>query len=557
MPAHASDGHEGVAPVPKAFAPVLEEQHFVLTDHAPGPAQKRLALVVVLVLMFVVVLIAAGPLSRIQTSRVDAFIPAYLTAMFVNDSITAILLFAQFSILRSRAVLVIASGYLFMALMLVPYILTFPGVFAPKGLVGGLQSPSWLYFFQYAVFPIFVIAYALLKDAQPSRRFWHGATGTAIVLSVVSTAVVVSGVASFFIVGEALLPHILLDGLRESSLWPYIGVPVALVSVAGVIVLWFRRRSMLDLWLLVVLCVYALFIPLSYFAIPARFSVGWYAIRVFAVLSSGLVLTVLLYEITTLYGRLLNAVVAQRRERVARLMTSDAVAAAIAHEVKQPLSAMITRAETGLRRLDRQNPDVDKAKEEFRHIAADGHRAGGVIDSIRANFKKDVRVRTLLDINDLVGETVALLHDDLTSHRVSLEAEPGAELPYVTGDRIQLQQVLLNLITNAIEFMAAADGSRVLSVRSGLRDDGDIVVSVADTGIGIGSRETERIFNPLFTTKTGGMGMGLSICRSIIEAHDGQLSVFPNSPRGAVFQFALHPSQEARQSPRGRAHTLV
>jgi signal transduction histidine kinase len=543
--------------VPKAFAPVPEEQHFVLTNHAPGPAQKRLAVVVVLALVLVVVLIAAGPLSCAQTSRVDAFIPAYLVAMFVNDSITAILLFAQFSILRSRAVLVIASGYLFMALMLIPYVLTFPGVFAPKGVMGGLQSPSWLYFFQYAVFPIFVIAYALLKDADPSRRFWHGATGTAIVLSILSTAALAFGAASFFIAGEPLLPHILLDGLHESSLWPYVGVPVALVSVAAFIVLWSRRRSMLDLWLLVVMCVYAMFIPLSYFSTPVRFSVGWYAIRIFAVLSSGLVLTVLLYEITTLYGRLLNAVVAQRRERVARLMTSDAVAAAIAHEVKQPLSAMITRAETGLRRLDRQIPDLEKAKEEFRHIAADGHRAGGVIDSIRANFKKDVRPRTSLDVNDLVEETVALVRDDLHNHRVVVEAKPNAALPPVRGDRIQLQQVLLNLINNAIDSMANADGSRVLSVRSELRHDGDVVVSVADTGTGIGTRDSERIFNPLFTTKSGGMGMGLSICRSIVEAHDGELSVLPNVPRGAIFQFALRPSHDPHGSTSEPDHTLV
>ena len=155
----------------KAVAVAPEEQHFILASSPPGPAQKRFALVVALGLLTVFVLITAGPLSRIQTGRVDAFIPIYLTAMFVNDSITAILLFAQFSILRSRAILVIANGYLFTALMLIPYILTFPGVFAPRGLIGGLQSTSWVYFFQYAVFPMFVIAYALLKDADHGKRF--------------------------------------------------------------------------------------------------------------------------------------------------------------------------------------------------------------------------------------------------------------------------------------------------------------------------------------------------------------------------------------------------
>ncbi len=226
----------------KAVAVTPEEQHFTLTSSPPGPAQKRFALVVGLSLLAVFVLITAGPLSSIRTVRIDAFIPIYLTGMFVNDSITAILLYAQFSIVRSRAILVIASGYLFTALMLIPYILTFPGVFAPSGLIGGLQSTSWIYFFQYAVFPVFVIAYALLKDADQSKRTWRGAAGTAIVLSAASTTALVLAVAFLFIAGEALLPPIMLDASHFGPLWPYVGLPVALVSFAAFILLWFRRR---------------------------------------------------------------------------------------------------------------------------------------------------------------------------------------------------------------------------------------------------------------------------------------------------------------------------
>ncbi|HEV7633878.1 MAG TPA: ATP-binding protein, partial [Bradyrhizobium sp.] len=147
--------------------------------------------------------------------------------------------------------------------------------------------------------------------------------------------------------------------------------------------------------------------------------------------------------------------------------------------------------------------------------------------------------RISLDINELIGEALALTRGDLQRHRILVQAEPNAQVPQVRGDRIQLQQVLLNLITNAIDSMAAKDGARVLSVRSEVRDGGGVLVSVADTGAGIGSQQIERIFNPLFTTKSGGMGMGLSICRSIIEAHDGRLWVAPNKPEGAVFQFIL------------------
>ena len=200
---------------------------------------------------------------------------------------------------------------------------------------------------------------------------------------------------------------------------------------------------------------------------------------------------------------------------------------------------MVTTADAGLRFLDRAIPNLDKAKEAFQRIVADGHRAGAVIESIRAIFKKDARNRTSLDINELIGEALSLTRGDLQRHRILVEVERNAQLPQVRGDRIQLQQVLLNLITNAIDSMAAKDGARVLGVKSEVRDGASVIVSVADTGTGIGSQELERIFNPLFTTKSGGMGMGLSICRSIIEAHDGRLWAAPNKPEGTVFQFTL------------------
>jgi signal transduction histidine kinase len=244
-----------------------------------------------------------------------------------------------------------------------------------------------------------------------------------------------------------------------------------------------------------------------------------------------------------MYGRLFHAVVAQRREREARLVTGDAVAAMIAHEVKQPLSAMITRAETSFRWLDRSAPDLEKAKAELKHIANDGHRAGAVIERVRANFQKDARVRTLFDVNDLIDETIALVRGDLQRHRIQVQAEPNAMQLQVMGDRIQLQQVLLNLITNAIESMAAKNGRRILSVTTQVHDNGGVAVSVADTGTGIGAQDIDRVFNPLFTTKSSGMGMGLSICRSIIEAHEGELLVVPNSPGGAEFRFVLRPAE--------------
>jgi hypothetical protein len=245
------------------------------------------------------------------------------------------------------------------------------------------------------------------------------------------------------------MPSISVDSVRFSTLWLYVAGCLVVLIVVTLSVLWIRRRSVLDLWLMVVMCAYLIEICLISFPVPVRYSIGWYAGRVFGLVSGSLVLFVLLYEITMLYAQLLRAVLAQRREREARLMTGDAVAATIAHEVKQPLSGMVTNADAGLRWLDRPRPDLDEAKAAFKKIAADGHRAGAVIGSIRAIFKRDTRSRTSLDINDLIGEALVLLRGDLQKHRILVQTEADAQLPQVVGDRIQLQQVLLNLITNA------------------------------------------------------------------------------------------------------------
>jgi signal transduction histidine kinase len=523
----------------KTDAIIPEEHHFILSSLSPSRTQKRLAVVVVVALL-VAFFITDSLLSSIQLGRIDAFVPTYATAMFVTDSITAVLLFAQFSILRSRALLAIASGYLYTALIVIAWMLSFPGVFTPSGLLGaGLQTTSWLYTLWHAGFAMFVIAYALSRDADPARRLWAGSAAAAILLSVAMTAALVCAVAYFVTATDALLPAINIDPVHFSTVWLYIASALALLSALALVVLWSRWRSVLDLWLMVVMCAYVIEIYLIAFPIPARFSFGWYAGRFFGLLSSSLLLFVLLYEITILYAQLLRAVLAQRREREARLLTGNAVAATIAHEVKQPLTGMIANADAGLRWLDRSTPDLDQAKASFEQIVADGLRAGAVIESIREIFKKDVRNRTSLNINELIGEALALTRGDLQRHRILVQAEPNAKVPQIRGDRIQLQQVLLNLITNAIDSMAAKDGARVLGVRSEVRDGASVVVSVADTGTGIRSQHIEQIFNPLFTTKSGGMGMGLSICRSIIEAHDGRLWVAPNKPEGAVFQFTL------------------
>jgi len=528
---------------------VPEEQNYVLSNMPPSRAQKRLAVGIVLGLICALYLVLV-PFGGIQLGAVHSFVAVYTTAMFVTDSITAVLLYTQFSILRSRAILVIASGYLFTAFMIVPYVLAFPGVLAPNGVVGGLQTSADVYLIWHCGFPLFVIGYALSKDEDPSRRLAAARVRSAILLSVAWTAAVATAAAVLCIRGATGFPPIMLDQYRFVPEWPYVvGAPIAALCGIALVVLWLRRRSILDLFLMVVLCAYLIEIPPHYYPFPARFSTGWYAVRVTSLLASSIVLVVLLYEISALYGGLLDAVLRQRRERTARLMTGDAVAGSIAHEVKQPLTAMVTTADAGLRFLDRTTPNLDKAMQAFRNIVSDGHRAAAVVENIRATFKADVQERTSFDVDELIEESLALGRGDLQQHGIVVQTEINRQLPEIRGNRVQLQQVLLNLITNAADAMATKGEPRILTVRSEAYEADRVLVSVSDTGAGISSEHSDRIFNPLFTTKAGGMGLGLSISRAIIEAHEGRLWFAANSPRGAVFQFTLQAHRPESVSP--------
>ncbi len=524
----------------KKSVPAPDTQELVLANLSPSPAQRRLALGVVLVLL-VCFVSAAGPLSTRWLGRVDAFMPAYATAIFVNDSITASLLFAQFSVLRSRAILVLASGYLWTGLIAIPWLLTFPGVFPQAGPLGAdLQSTANLYVFWHAGFALFVITYVLLKDLDdPTKELSKTGIRAAIFASVGSVVALVCGATVLVTAGHAFMPHLMLDTVRISNLWFYVIGPTAALIIVALILLWLRQRSVLDLWLMVVLCSYAIEIALISFPVPTRFSVGWYAGQLYGLFAGTLVLLMLVHETTMLYGRLLRAVLAQRREREARLMTGDAVSASIAHEIKQPLSAMIMHANAALRYLDRAVPDLSETKAALESIATAGHRAGAIIDNIRALFKKDARKWTPVDVNELIQQSLALLRSDLQTNWVTVEVDCNERLPRINGDQVQLQQLLVNLLTNAIDAMAPEDGERVLRVTSGGHDEGAVTVAVEDTGKGIEPSAIDRIFDPGFTTKTQGMGMGLSICRSIVETHGGQISARANVPRGSIFQFTL------------------
>ena len=215
--------------------------------------------------------------------------------------------------------------------------------------------------------------------------------------------------------------------------------------------------------------------------------------------------------------------------------------ASIAHEINQPLAAMVANANAAQRWLANVTPGhLEEAKAALKQINNDGHRAAELIQGVRAMFRNDGQKRVLIDINQLVRDVLELAQDELLKHHISVEIELNDELPTAMADRVQLQQVILNLITNAIDAMeSVTDRPRTLRVKSEIGDRGVSLVSIGDTGTGIDPDIMDRIFDTYFTTKPSGMGVGLSICRSIVETHNGRLWASTGALHGSVFWLEL------------------
>ena len=227
-----------------------------------------------------------------------------------------------------------------------------------------------------------------------------------------------------------------------------------------------------------------------------------------------------------------------------RVATLGEMSASIAHEVNQPLAAITANAGAAVRWLTREAPDVDEALDAVTQIIGEAERAGGVIQRIRALFRKSEPEMSRLDINSLIDEVVTLVRNEALSRRVTLRLECASGLPAVYGDRIQLQQVIINLVVNGIQAMATVtDRARTLLIRTHRYDADEVLVAVQDVGIGVGPEDFDRLFNAFYTTKPDGMGMGLSISRSIIEAHGGRIWAIRDDGPGMTFQFTVstHP----------------
>jgi C4-dicarboxylate-specific signal transduction histidine kinase len=223
-----------------------------------------------------------------------------------------------------------------------------------------------------------------------------------------------------------------------------------------------------------------------------------------------------------------------------RVATLGQLSASIAHEVSQPISAVATNAHAALRWLGAQPPDLEEVRQALSRIVKDGNRASDVFGRIRGLIKKAPPRMDGLEINETILEVIALTRGEAVKNGVSVQAQLAEGLPLIQGDRVQLQQVILNLIMNAVEAMSGiSEGSRELLISTAKTESGGVLVAVRDSGPGLAPASLERLFDAFYTTKPGGLGMGLSICRSAIEAHGGRLWAAANVPQGAIFQFTL------------------
>jgi signal transduction histidine kinase len=333
---------------------------------------------------------------------------------------------------------------------------------------------------------------------------------------------------------------LLLDEVRFVPLAHQVTMVSFLTSVLALLVLWIRRSSVLDLWLIVAIIATVVEQAVTAFFITGRFSVGFYAGRVFSVAVSTVVLVVLLSETTKVYASLSRAIGTLQRERESKLMNLEAAMAAIAHEVKQPLTGIAAKGSAARRFLERLPPDVARVQMILDDMVNASFRANDVLDSVRALFRSSDQEHEPLNLSGLMLDALQVLREELGAHGIAVVTQFRSELPSVMGHKGQLRELFLNLIQNAIDAMQGLSNDRlVLRIETAFRNDQTIAISVEDSGRGIEPRVMSSIFEPFVTTKATGMGLGLAISQIIVERHGGRILAEIGAGGGARFQVIL------------------
>ena len=521
---------------------IVARDRLGLFDTPPDRQEIRLGLAIVALLFGMLLIIL--PLRDVRLPEVPAFIPVIDAIMFVGELITATLLYAQASVFRSKALIVLATGFVAAALLLIPHALTFPGAFAPDGLLdSGVNSTAWIASLRRGAFPLSIILYVLFQQADAVRRVGIERGPPNIVGGLLVAFVLAGAVTLLATKGHEFLPPYFID--RSHLIYSHaLGYQfiLLLLFVSATAMLFRARRSVLDMWLLVALAGW-LTETLLVLTLDSRFTAGWYGLFILTLFSHLVVMLALIIESNRLYARLAISTAARKRERDERLMSMDAVTAAIAHEVGQPLTAVGLNASAALNWLTGAKPDVNKAIAALQAVSDGGQRTFAIIRSIRATFAKEPGRASEFGLNDLVLDTVSLLERELAASKVVLDLALDEALPPIRADPVQMQRVLVNLLTNAIESLRAiSDRPRRVAIRSTLVGGKDVLLQVSDNGAGIASEDMEHIFDVFFTTKATGTGLGLALCRTMVEEHGGRLWASQGNPHGASFNLQLPPS---------------
>jgi signal transduction histidine kinase/CheY-like chemotaxis protein len=565
---------------------------FLSTLPAAAP-ERRVALAVVLALL--ALFLVAAPFAKVQLPRLDAFIPIYESALIINDVVTAVLLFGQFSILRSRGMLVLACGYLFTALMVVAHMLSFPGLFAEGGLLGsGPQTTAWIYMFWHGGFPLMVMVYALLP--QPADGGNASLNSRApILLGSLSVLIAVCAIVGLTTTGQGLLPPI-MDGSHYTPAMKFVVGIVCLLSPLALGLLWRRKpHSVLDLWLMVVMFAWLCDVALSAVLNAGRFDLGFYAGRIFGFAATSFVLSVLLLETRALYARLARSLEAERailqqanadleqrvrersrqleaeiveRERVQeslretqKLEAIGRTAGGIAHDFNNLLTIIQGNAEL---LLDTKLPPADLDAVQAIDRATD--RGVRLIKQILSFSRRQPLKIDTIDLRERAEEISEMLGRSVRGE-VDLIVNFPDDLWPIECDVAELEIALMNLCVNARDASPKGGTVRVdgrnctASDAERLPDSGGafVALSVSDTGIGIAPDDMTRVFEPFFTTKEigKGTGLGLSQVYGFAQQTGGSVVIDSKPGEGTAVTIYLPRAKRAAIAGGATAHDPV
>jgi signal transduction histidine kinase/CheY-like chemotaxis protein len=564
------------------------QQRLFLSTLPAGVGERRVAFA--LALGSLAIFLTVAPFAQIQLPRLDAFIPIYESALVINDLVTAILLFGQFSILRSRAMLLLGCAYLFTALMVVAHMLSFPGLFAEGGLLGaGPQTTAWLYMFWHGGFPLLVVGYALLPQPAADGNAPRGSRAP-MLAGVAAVIVAVCATVALTTAGQGLLPPI-MDGSHYTPAMKIVVTTVWLLSLVALGLLWRRKpRSVLDLWLMVVLCAWLCDVALSAVLNAGRFDLGFYAGRVFGLAATSFVLSVLLLETRALYARLAKSLEAERtilqsanaeleqrvlersrqleaeiaeRERVQeslretqKLEAIGRTAGGIAHDFNNLLTIIQGNAELLL--------DKPLAEQDLHAVQAIDRATDRGVRLIRQILTFSRRQPLTIDVVDLRerSDEIAEMLSQAVRGDIDLVVDFPDDIGSIECDVTELEVALMNLCVNARDAMPKGGSVRVAG-RNCTLNGGErvpvlagefVALSVTDTGAGIGPDDLSRVFEPFFTTKElgKGTGLGLSQVYGFAQQIGGGVTIDSKVGEGTTVTIYLPRAKSAAAAAAGR-----